>query len=240
MVKCSNCGVEVKSSSDFCPNCGNPIKSDESSEKITCSQCGNSLNPDSTFCPDCGARVVEEKSDTCPNCGSVLDENDIFCSECGMGIQRKNNSSKNIKRNNLNQNLGFIEKIDFNKIIKPFIITLITSIVLSSIGIIIGLGWISYILAIILSVGFFAALVNNEANASILGLVVGFVLGLLEYPLIKFWWGKYVANAYEYFGTQILILISLGVIIAYVSNVFFKSDIISFAEKNIPSIIKYF
>lgn len=241
MVKCSNCGVEVKGSSDFCPNCGNPIKSDESSEKIRCSECGNLLNPDSAFCPSCGTKVVDNKPNTCINCGSILDDGALFCSVCGNSISGKTSSEQHIKNNNINSNQGFIDKINVNTIIKPSIITLIVSIVLSSIFIVVSLSWLSFILAIILSVGFFAGLVDNEANASMLGFIVGLILGILENPLIEFWWGSYVAAFYSwYFGGQILLLIILGVSMGYVSNMFFKSNIRSFVEKNIPSIMKYF
>lgn len=264
MMKCSNCGSEIKDSTEFCPNCGNKVKSDE---KIKCSNCGNELNKDATFCPNCGNEVkntvkcekcgnevsesmefcpscgsnLKEKesgSKYCPKCGSELEEDSIFCIECGMKIDSETSQpQKNVQ----NVNQSFTDKINFNKIIKPTIIAVIAAILLSIIGVILYVSWIQFIFALIIAVGFFTALMDNEANAMISGLIVGLILGILENPIIEFCWGTYVAIAYEwYFGGQILLLIIIGIIMGYVANVYLKDSVYDFTRKNFSRLLKYY
>ncbi len=119
--------------------------------------------------------------------------------------------------------LGFVDKINFNRIINPTIVELIAAIILSIIGVWIGLSWASFIIAILISVGFFAGLVDNEANAVVSGFFVGLILGILENPIIGFVWGSFAAGLYEWvYGGQIPVLIILRIIIAYVSNIYLK------------------
>jgi hypothetical protein len=78
-----------------------------------------------------------------------------------------------------------------------------------------------------------AGLIDNETNAMVMGFFVGLILGLLENPLVEFWWGSYVALAYDYlFGGQILLLVILAIIFAYVSNAYFKLNIQSFVDSH--------
>jgi hypothetical protein len=89
-------------------------------------------------------------------------------------------------------------------------------------------------IAIIITTGFFAGLIEGDANAIVLGLFNGLILGFLENPIIQLWWGIYAAAAYEwYFGSQIILLIILGIIFAYVGNVFFKPNIQEFSQKHL-------
>lgn len=60
----------------------------------------------------------------------------------------------------------------------------------------------------------------------IFGLFVGLILGILENPLVEFIYGKFVARFYEGFiGSHLIILVILGVIVAYISNMFLKETI---------------
>ena len=255
MVKCDRCGVEVDDSFENCPNCGNSFAQSqsenpaESNEERTCGNCGAKLKDDAAFCSSCGREVVDDgKCEacgskvppnvlfcptcgakvkqkqlpkevlTCPNCGFRVDGETVFCPECGSNVKT---GEKTVV-----ENKGFIDKINLNSILKPAIVSLVAAIILSSIGLLIGLSWISFIIAVILSVGFFAGLVDNEANALVLGLFVGLILGILENPLVGFWYGALAAGVYDWlFGGQIILLIILGVICSYVSNIYLKENI---------------
>ena len=116
-------------------------------------------------------------------------------------------------------------------LIKPdfvviYIGTLVVALILSFIGLLIGFSWFSFVIAIILSAGFFGAAMDNEANAIVFGLIVGLILGLLETPLVEFTYGAFVAGFYEgFFGGHLLLIVILGVIMAYVSNMYLKESI---------------
>lgn len=225
-VICSNCGATLKGDTAFCSSCGSKV---EVAEDNKCRECGSEVPENVLFCPTCGAKVEQKQippkiTKTCPNCGFNVDDETTFCPECGTNVETGVKPTI--------QNKSFADKINLNSIIKPGIISVIVAIVLSSIGLLIGLSWLSFIIAVILSVGFFAGLVDNEANAIVLGLVVGLILGLLENPLVQFWYGRFVAGVYDWlFGGQILVLIILAVICAYVSNMYLKENIQDIAGK---------
>ena len=55
MIKCPNCGAEVKEGSSFCGKCGSEIvanKREEQNKK--CPNCGADNDPDAKFCENCG------------------------------------------------------------------------------------------------------------------------------------------------------------------------------------------
>lgn len=221
-LKCPSCGESLKPNAEFCSKCGTKVGSDSN----RCERCGSEVPEGVLFCPTCGEKVIQSQRTPnvglCPNCGFRLDEDATFCPECGKNIQT--GETANIPAKNSNQ--GFIDKININTIIKPTIVALAVAVVLSIIGVAIGFSWVSFILAVILSVGFFAGLIDNEANAIVSGLFVGLILGFLENPIIEFCFGRLVARVYEwFFGSQILFLIIIGIITAYISNVFLKSKI---------------
>ena len=227
-AKGSNCGAPVNADAEFCSSCGSRVES--SADENRCQSCGSEIPENVLFCPTCGTKVEQKRppkiNRNCPNCGADLDDGTVFCPECGTSV--KTGDTKKVVPTNPNQ--SFADKINLNSIIKPTIVTLIVSIVLSSIGLLIGFSWVSFIIAIILSVGFFAGLVDNEANAIVMGLFVGLILGLLENPLVEFWYGRLAAGLYEwFFGGQILLLMILAIIFAYISNVYLKGHIRSIA-----------
>ncbi|AMD18050.1 hypothetical protein TL18_08475 [Methanobrevibacter sp. YE315] len=243
MVKCDKCGVEVDDSFELCPNCGNNLKiskEDEESQSQNvvygkCEKCNSDLPENVIFCPSCGSKVIQpskpKESDlkVCKNCGHVVEDETTFCTECGANIftGKIGEYKQGAEANN-----NFKEKINFNAIILPTIVSLVAAIILSLIGLLIGFSWFSFILATILSVGFFAGTIDNEANACISGLIVGLILGIIENPLVELMFGAFVAGFYEgFFGGHFLILILIGAIIAYVSNVFFKEYIMDIAMK---------
>ena len=219
---CSNCGEILKPNSEFCSKCGTKVGTEDSNR---CETCGSEVPEGVLFCPTCGTKVKQKQTShvkRCSNCGSVLQDDEDFCPECGTNV--KTGEMANIPARGSNQ--GFIDKININSIIKPTIAALVSAIILSIIGVLIGFSWISFIIAIILSVGFFGGLIDNEANAIVSGLLVGVILGLLENPIVQFCWGVFAAKFYEwFFGGQIVVLIILGIVMAYISNVYLKSKI---------------
>lgn len=219
-IICSNCGEELEPDSTFCSRCGSKV---EIEDENRCVHCGGEIPPNLLFCPNCGEKVNQIKPiKTCSNCGMKIDDGDVFCQNCGANvITGKPNPSPPSETEPANK--GFADKINLNKIMKPTILAIIVAIVLSSIGLLIGLSRNSFIIAILLSVGFFAGVIDNEANALISGILVGVILGFLESPLVEFWYGSFVAGFYDwYFGGQILLLIILGAIVGYGSNIALK------------------
>ena len=94
------------------------------------------------------------------------------------------------------------------------------------------MSWLSFIFAIIISVGFFAGTIDNDANAIISGITAGIILGILEFPVVSFTFGYFVAGIYEgIFGSNLIILIILGAITGYLSNTFLKENIRSIVDK---------
>lgn len=255
LVKCSRCGVDVDDSFETCPNCGNNLAESQTPVKSLCSNCGQPLNEDAEFCSNCGEKVDPVTSGRCESCGADIPDGVLFCSTCGAKVKQPPKSLpvrtcgscgfkldedtefcpecgtnfRTVENPNTNQN--FTDKINANSIIKPTVVSLIVAVVLSVIGVLIGFSWVSFIIAIVLSVGFFAGLIDNEANAVLSGFFVGLILGFLESPIIEFCWGAFAARVYEwFFGSQIILLIIIAVITAYVSNVFLKSKIQDIAQ----------
>lgn len=50
-IKCTKCGSEIPTESNYCPNCGNKVE-----KKFFCSNCGREMSQDSNFCSNCGQK----------------------------------------------------------------------------------------------------------------------------------------------------------------------------------------
>lgn len=224
---CSNCGAELKDSDSFCASCGSKVEIE--SQSLVCKNCGSELPQNALFCQVCGAKVenIEKTSKrTCPNCGSKVEGGTTFCQECGVNVFTGEKSKRATPASN-----SPAGKIDFNVLVKPSIISLIVAIILSIIGVGIGFSWFSFVIAVILSAGFFAAAVGNQINAIVFGFIVGLLLGLLETPVIEFLFGSIVAGFYQgFFGGHLLVITVLGVVSAYISNAFFKESILNMTD----------
>ena len=227
-IVCSNCGAELNENNSFCPSCGTEVKIKED-DSLKCENCGADVPADTLFCPTCGHKVkhiqkVNKKN--CPNCGAEIDDNVTFCEECGVNVFTGERNKQELVTAG-----SFAEKINLNMIIKPSIVALVVSLVLSVIGLLIGFSWFSFVIAIILSAGFFGAAIDNEANAIVFGLIVGLILGLLETPLVEFTYGALVAGFYEgFFGGHLVLIVILGVVMAYVSNIYLKENILGLTD----------
>lgn len=223
--ECPNCESELTPGATFCASCGAKIEQDTSNR---CENCGSEVPENVIFCPTCGNKVPQKQKPApifCANCGFEVDSETVFCPECGANVKTgKPNASAETPLPS--ENKAFMDKINFNSILKPTILALVVAIILSSIGLLLRLSWISFILAIILSCGFFGGTIDNDANALVSGFFVGLILGFLETPLVQFWYGVLAAGFYEgVFGGQIIVLIILGIVCSYVSNMYLKERI---------------
>lgn len=68
--KCPHCGIEVRSSWEFCPGCGQPLAP-------WCTFCGAEIPPGATECPECG---MSREGTVCPRCGTR--NSGSFCRKC--------------------------------------------------------------------------------------------------------------------------------------------------------------
>ena len=227
-LTCDNCGAELKEGNSFCPKCGDKVETNDENS-LKCENCGSPLSENTLFCETCGTKVNTVKkvsNKVCPSCGAELEDCVTFCEECGTNVFTGEKNKQEVSASN-----SFAEKIDLNEIIKPSVVALITSVILSLIGLLIGFSWLSFIIAIILSMGFFAAAINNEANAVVSGLIVGLVLGLLENPLVEFMYGPFAAGFYDgFFGGHLILIVVLGIVMAYVSNIYLKETILAMTD----------
>ena len=66
MVRCENCGAQVKKEMRFCTNCGkamkdisvlNTVENEEKNQKKSCPACGAKVEENMTFCTECGAKL---------------------------------------------------------------------------------------------------------------------------------------------------------------------------------------
>ena len=87
MIKCPECGKEISSNAESCPNCGNPMKDQRSN------------NEEGTFCPSCQVHVTPAvtsvgggscsfgKRETwkCPRCFQVLHRSGCFVATVTYG-----------------------------------------------------------------------------------------------------------------------------------------------------------
>ncbi|WP_295589791.1 zinc-ribbon domain-containing protein [uncultured Methanobrevibacter sp.] len=227
-IVCGNCGAQLKENESFCPSCGSEVKIEED-DSLKCESCGSNLPENTLFCPTCGTKVEnvqKANKKNCPNCGAEIEDDITFCDKCGANVFTGEKNKQELVTAG-----SFAEKINLSTIIKPSIVALIVALILSVIGLLIGFSWFSFVIAIILSVGFFGAAIDNEANAIIFGLIVGLILGLLENPLVEFTYGAFVAGFYEgFFGGHLILIVILGAVMAYVSNKYLKESILGLTD----------
>ena len=238
-VTCTKCGSFVPEGVNFCQECGTKVERIQQQSNV-CKECGTQLPDNVLFCPTCGQKAEQPPKRTCSKCGAKLDLDAMFCEECGASINSDNpvndsplNSSTNSNNSDNSgiDNRSFSEKINLGGIIVPTILSVVVALILSFIGLLLGFSWLSFIFAVIISVGFFAGTIDNDANAIIFGIIVGIILGIFEFPVVAFTFGYFVAGVYEgIFGSSLIILIILGPITGYISNTFFKKSIRSIVD----------
>ena len=100
MVKCKNCGEEVKDEAKFCHNCGSEIIVEE--EDLTgtkyCSNCGFEMPKTTKFCPECGTPTDKApatvnstviKSDKSPGLAAILSFFIVGLGQVYLGLTKK-------------------------------------------------------------------------------------------------------------------------------------------------------
>ena len=53
LIKCPNCGADVKANAKFCPECGKKL----TEENKKCPKCGAQVKSGAKFCPECGEKL---------------------------------------------------------------------------------------------------------------------------------------------------------------------------------------
>lgn len=82
-VYCSNCSRKFRSTSQFCPYCGDPY--------CPCPRCGADNDPSAQRCVSCGcplqmAAPTAPGGSTCPQCAAPVAPGAAFCANCGMRL----------------------------------------------------------------------------------------------------------------------------------------------------------
>ena len=93
------------------------------------------------------------------------------------------------------------------------------------VGYVVYLGFMPYSFFISLAICSVLIVSNLEDinDALFVGFLSGLVVGLLEYPLLHFIYGEFGWMLFtNYIGDQTIFLIALGVIMAYIGNVYLK------------------
>ena len=89
-----------------------------------------------------------------------------------------------------------------------------------------GLTVFAFPLAVILSAFILAAYMKNRNDSIVMGLLVGLLTGLLQSQIISLFMGKMSGAWFDiYIGSQVFLLIILGIVAAYFGNVYLKQRI---------------
>ncbi len=105
MVNCPNCSAQNENDSQFCGECGNPLKittvvnhpqpilqqtatAQEPVKKseMHCRNCGKTLFVDAYACTGCGLPPYKGKNH-CPQCGAGTHQEAIICIKCGIKLE---------------------------------------------------------------------------------------------------------------------------------------------------------
>ena len=182
----------------------------------------------------------------CDQCGVEMDVSAKFCASCGAKVDDVVSNDKTAtvkvdKAKNDSKNMGFdFSNLNFANILKFGVVGLIIALIIGIIFLNLtwgtistsiyytdtGLTWLSFIIGVIIAVGLLSAHMKDKTEAIIMGLFVGLLTGLLESSIVSMFMGRQFAFWFDTFiGNQALILIVIGVVIAYVGNVYLKDKI---------------
>lgn len=203
-----------------------------------CDQCGNELKAHAIFCPHCGA-----KSDLPPETTVKNESGENKLNNNAEKVENKtetigtkiDNTISNTNAKNANS-IFDINNVNWNTVIKYSVVGTIISLILGIIFFALfkntastppnfGLLPYSFILAVILAMTILAAHIKEKINAILVGGIVGLLTGILQFTIISI---VFVINGFALsiiFGDPILLLIVVGIVFAYVSNVYLKDKI---------------
>jgi len=86
LTKCSECGKDVSSAADSCPNCGNPIcKTVNHSSGTYCPTCKIRVTPVVTSVGGGSCSVGKRETWKCPRCTTVLHRSGCFVATAAYG-----------------------------------------------------------------------------------------------------------------------------------------------------------
>lgn len=88
LIKCSECGKEVSSNADACPNCGNPIKKGSASNQINgtfCPSCKINVTPIATSVGGGSCSFGKRETWKCPQCKRVLHRSGCYVATITYG-----------------------------------------------------------------------------------------------------------------------------------------------------------
>ena len=87
LIECTECGKEVSSRANACPNCGNPIRGQSSSaqEGTLCSKCKTRVAPVVTSVGGGSCSFGKRETWKCPRCKKVLHQSGCFVATVTYG-----------------------------------------------------------------------------------------------------------------------------------------------------------
>lgn len=87
LVKCTECGKEISSKADSCPNCGNPMKGQgsDAQEGTYCPKCKIHVTPVVTSVGGGSCSVGKREQWKCPRCKKILHRSGCFVATVTYG-----------------------------------------------------------------------------------------------------------------------------------------------------------
>lgn len=87
LVKCSECGKDISSNAESCPNCGNPVRNTTSTKTggTYCPSCKMSVTPVVTSVGGGSCSVGKRETWKCPRCTTVLHRSGCFVATVTYG-----------------------------------------------------------------------------------------------------------------------------------------------------------
>lgn len=253
MVKCKNCGEEIKEK-NFCPKCGTK------NEVMLCPSCNSQLEEDDIFCPECGEKIKddeelkeespddesneekteekesdEEPEDEKPSEEKTNQKEERICPHCNTKIYEKDaeyclECGKPIDID-IQSFDGIKSTIQTKKLIIFSLISIVFSIALSLL--------LSFVFGMmgqetdLYPVGFFISLFiviaifgsfKDLINGGLLGIITGLVVGLLCNFIVELSSG--FAFSYQMFsGYAAIVFTIFGAIVGVISTKYFRKSV---------------